>query len=387
MSILKKEIIFKNVDELKGIGKKFSKYLKNKKIEKVKDLLLNLPYSEIDRSKIYKLNQLEIGQIQTIKVLVKKLNFPRTRNLPNKIICEDETGKIDIVYFNSREGYLRKLFPLQKWIIISGKINFFNKNYQITNPEYVTSLENENYVKQVIPKYSLTKGINEKKYRTISDQVINNLPDIDDWYSEDFLKKYNFLDWKNNIIKLHKSKDSQDIRSNSYRRLVLDEICANFFVLLENRKKIKIKKKENKNFKFDESNKILQNLPFKLTKSQNHVFKEISKDLESNTRMFRVIQGDVGSGKTIIAFLSIANVFESNHQCALMAPTEILARQHYELAKKIFIKNKIKISFLTGKTEMNKKKEIIDGLEKGKIDLIIGTHSLFQKKLILKIWV
>ena len=159
---MKKDFIFNKVNNLKGVGPQLSKYLKKKRIEKIKDVILNLPYSETDRSKISKLNSLEVGKIQSIKVKVMKLNFPRIRNLPNKINCEDETGKIDIVYFNSREGYLRKLFPVNNWVIISGKISYFNKKYQITNPDYVTSLDNEDYVIKNIPKYNLTKGINEK---------------------------------------------------------------------------------------------------------------------------------------------------------------------------------------------------------------------------------
>ena len=186
---MKKDFIFNEIIQLKGVGPQLSKYLKKKKIEKVKDIILNLPYSETDRSKIYKINELEVGKIQSIKARVIKLNFPRIRNLPNKIICEDETGKIDIVYFNSREGYLRKLFPINEWIIISGKINYFNKKYQIANPEYVTKLENQSYVIKNIPKYNLTKGINEKKYRLISEQVINNIPKINDWLDKDFIKK------------------------------------------------------------------------------------------------------------------------------------------------------------------------------------------------------
>ena len=196
---MKKDFIFNDVDKLKGIGLQLSKYLKKRKIEKIKDIILNLPYSETDRSKLYKLNELEIGKIQTIKVIVKKLNFPRVRNLPNKIICEDETGKIDIVYFNSREGYLRKLFPLNSWIIISGKINYFNKKYQITNPDYVTTLDKQDYVVKNIPKYNLTKGINEKKYRQISDQVINNLPKISDWLNKDFVDANKMTNWNDSI--------------------------------------------------------------------------------------------------------------------------------------------------------------------------------------------
>ena len=121
---MKKDFIFKNVDVLKGVGSQLSKYLKKRRIEKIKDVILNLPYSETDRSKLYKLNELEIGKIQSVKVLIKKLNFPRIRNLPNKIDCEDETGKIQIIYFNSREGYLRKMYPVNEWVVISGKISF-----------------------------------------------------------------------------------------------------------------------------------------------------------------------------------------------------------------------------------------------------------------------
>ena len=173
---MKKDSIFSNINNLKGIGPQLTKYLKKRKIEKVKDIIFNLPYSDTDRSNIVKLNALEVGSICSVKVKVKKLNFPRIRNLPNKVICEDETGEIDIVYFNSREGYLRKLFILNEWVIVSGKINFFNQKYQITNPDYVTSIKNQGYVLKNIPKYNLTKGLNEKKYRSISENVIANLP-------------------------------------------------------------------------------------------------------------------------------------------------------------------------------------------------------------------
>jgi len=383
MDLLKKDFVFNDVTKLKGVGKQLSRYLKNKKIEKIKDIILNLPYSETDRSKIVDLNNLEVGKIQTIKVLVKKLNFPRIRNLPNKILCEDNTGKIEIVYFNSREGYLRKLFPINQQILISGKINFFNKKYQITNPDYVTAIEKEGYVKKIIPKYSLTKGINEKKYRLISDQVIENLPYVEEWHNTTFLKKNDFLNWNENIIALHKTKDSQNKLSNSYKRLAFDEIFANFLALSENRKKIK-KRKDKKSFNSILSNEILNELPFKLTISQKKVLNEINSDLESNTRMFRIIQGDVGSGKTIVSLLSICSVIENNQQCALMAPTEILAKQHYELAQKLFKNKKINISFLTGKTEHKLRKKVIENLKKGTINLVIGTHSLFQKKIFFK---
>ena len=380
---MKKDFILNDVKTLKGVGIQLSEYLKKKRIEKIKDIILNLPYAETDRSKLFKLNELEIGKVQSIKVIVKKLNFPRIRNLPNKIYCEDETGKIQIVYFNSREGYLRKLFPINKWVIISGKIGYFNKNYQITNPDYVTSPENQDYVVKNIPKYNLTKGINEKKYRLISEQVINNLPKIEDWLDENFIKDNNLTNWNEAILKLHLSKDSKNNQSKSYKRLVFDELCANFLTLSENRRRVKIRKVPKK-FNLDNYNYLIKKLPFILTNSQKNVLEEINNDLLSDKRMFRIIQGDVGSGKTIVSILSILNVISSNYQCALMSPTEILAKQHFDLIKKIMDKNDLKIEFLTGKTDYKTKKEILSNLKNGKIDLLIGTHSLFQKKIYFK---
>ncbi len=380
---MKKDYIFNEISNLKGVGAQLSKYLKKKKIEKIKDIILNLPYSDTDRSQIYNLNELEVGKIQSIKVIVKKLNFPRIRNLPNKIICEDNTGKIEIVYFNSREGYLRKLFPLNQWVIISGKINYFNKKYQITNPDYVTSLKNQEYVIKNIPKYNLTKGINEKKYRSISEQVINNLPFVEDWLDVDFIKKNNLINWNHGIKRLHSSKEAKDNKSISFRRLVFDELCANFLTLSQNRKRIH-KSKYPKKFNNSHSDFIIKNLPFKLTNSQQKVFNEINADIRSSNRMFRIIQGDVGSGKTIVSLLSILNVIKSGYQCALMSPTEILAKQHYVLSKKIFQNTNLKIDFLSGKTELKDKKNILNNLINGKSDLLIGTHALFQKKINFK---
>ncbi len=383
MTFLKKNFFFQNVKNLKGVGPQLTKYLKKKKIERVKDIILNLPYDETDRSNISSVNKLVIGKIQTIKVKVIKYNFPRIRNLPNRIFCEDETGKIDIVYFNSREGYLRNIFPLNRWVVISGKVNYFRNKYQITNPDYVTSTEKINYVAKNVPKYKLTKGINEKKYRSISEQVIKDLPIIKDWLNEDFLKSNNLEGWNESIQRLHNSNDSKNIISKSLRRIIFDEICANFLTLSTNRKRIK-KIKDKKIFKNKYENIILMNLPFQLTNSQKEVLRQINLDLGSDKRMFRLMQGDVGSGKTIVSLLSIANVIESNYQAALMSPTEILSYQHFKLAKDIFKETNIRIEFLTGKTDSKKRKEILKEIKKGKIDLLIGTHSLFQKKVNFK---
>ena len=135
--------LFQNISKLKGVGNKTRNLLKKKKIEKISDLLWSIPQGFTDRTNVQTLDKLEIGKITTIKVKVVKYNFPRIRNLPNKVICTDEKGKIDIIFFNSREGYIRKILPLNSLVIISGKINFFRKKYQITNPAYVVPIDKE----------------------------------------------------------------------------------------------------------------------------------------------------------------------------------------------------------------------------------------------------
>ncbi len=382
MDLIKKNnFLFKNVISLKGVGKKLSNYLKNKKIEKINDLLWNFPYSYTDRSELVNLSKLEIGKIFTIKIKVIKYNFPRIRNLPNKIICEDNIGKIDLVYFNSREGYLRKILPLNEWVVVSGKIGFYKNRYQITNPDYVTKIENLNYVQKIIPKYSLTDGINEKSYRKIIEQVLSNIQNNEDWYDEQFNKEMKFDSWKKSILKVHQDNKNRDINSNYYRRLAFDEIFAHLLTMSKNRKKIKNVLKKKKKFKNIISDKIINKLPYQLTIGQKNAIAEINKDLASNKRMFRILQGDVGSGKTIVSLVAISNVIESNFQCAIMAPTEILAKQHFTLANEIFKSHKIKIDLLTGKTENKERKKILNDLEDNKTKLIIGTHALFQKKI------
>ena len=380
----KNNYLLSEVTKLKGVGVRLSKYLKNKKLERINDLLWNLPYSYTDRSKNSPLNKLEIGKISTIKVLVKKYNFPRIRNLPNKVNCEDETGKIDIIFFNSREGYIRKVLPLNKKVVISGKINFYKKKYQITNPEYITPIDNMGYVQKVIPKYSLTQGINEKLYRKIIEQIIRNLPEVEEWHDPKFLKENKFPLWRESITTIHNPNETKNFNSNAYRRLAYDEIFSHLLVLSKNRKKIKRIKKNPKKFIGNESSKLINSLDFKLTKSQEKVINEINFELKSNNRMFRILQGDVGSGKTIVSLICVLNVIESGFQCALMAPTSILANQHFNLAKKLFKNTAVNVEILTGKTEYKKRKEIMDNLNKNKIHFLVGTHSLFQNKILFK---
>ena len=377
------DFLFQNVSILDGVGTKTIKLLKKKKIEKISDLLWNFPQGFTDRSNLQTLDKLEIGKITTIKVKVVKYNFPRIRNLPNKVICEDKNGKIDIIFFNSREGYIRKILPLNTSVIISGKINYFKKKYQITNPAYIVPINKEDYVNKIIPKYSLTEGLTEKIYRKLIEQVLKNITDLTEWHNDKILKKIGNVGWSQSIFNVHQDKEN-NFNSKFHRRLAYDEILANLLVLSQARKRIKKFKKIKKRFNNHLSNQLIRNFNFELTKNQVSIIKEINSDLQSEYKMFRLLQGDVGSGKTIVSLIAAANVIKSNWQVALMAPTEILAKQHYNLACKIFKSTNINIKFLSGNSDSKQKKLIQENLINGKINFLIGTHALFQKNIQFK---
>ena len=383
MSLIDKEkFLFKDLKSIKGVGFQISKYLKKKKIEKIIDLLWNFPYDNVDRSIQEKIANLREGKIYTIIVKVIKYNFPRVRNLPNKILCEDDTGKLEIIYFNSKEFYLKKMFPLNSYVFVSGKISSYKNKFQIINPDYVGKKENLKQIKKIIPKYSLTQGINEKKYKNIIKNVLDNTPEQKEWFESSFIKKYNLLSWKKSIESLHLNENKSQIKK-SIERLAYDEIFAHLISLKDNRQKVKRVKKREKVFQSNNKKKIIQNFNHNLTNDQLNALKEIEDDLKSKKKMFRIIQGDVGSGKTIVSVIASSQVIESGYQVAFMAPTEILAKQHFNLYKEIFEED-FKAEILTGKTLYKKRQDILKKLENNEIKIIFGTHALFQKKIKFK---
>ncbi len=371
--------LLSDIKELKGVGIKTYNILKKKKINNIFDLLWRLPKSYTDRSKSTKIKDLKIGEVQTVTIIPYKHNFPRIRNLPNRVNCKDETGEMDCIFFNSYEGYVKKILPLNKEVTISGKVGHFRNRYQITNPKYIS--EDASIIKDKHNKYSLTQGISERVYNKIINQILTNLPILEEWHSGQILKNFDNISWNKSIIELHKPENVGKFKSNFYKRLAYDEILSTFLVHSEIRKNIKKIKKQQKFFSENSQKNLLNKLDFKLTNDQKKSLDEINNDLKSNQKMFRLLQGDVGSGKTIVALCAAANVVKSGFQVAVMAPTEILARQHYNLAITIFDKN-INSEILSSKTQIKEKKNIINKLKEKKIDVIFSTHSIFQKNIV-----
>ena len=370
------EYLLSSLDSIKGIGKKTLELFHKKNINNIFDLLWHLPTSKIETSEETNINNLQIGKTQSIKVLPIKYNFPRIRNLPNRVICENSGKKIDIIFFNSFETYIKKILPIKKQVTIAGKVGFYKNNYQIINP--IIRNNNDNIIKD-INKYNLTSGLTINNYNKIINKVLADLPKLDEWLSKEILLKFDNVSWKDSIIKLHEEKPTNYFRSNYFNRLVFDEIFANFLLSSQTRRKIKKIKKKNKIFK-DQKDKIVNLLNMDLTNDQIKAINDINKDLKSKERMFRLIQGDVGSGKTIVSIIGAINTIKSGYQVSMMVPTEILAKQHFNFVKKNFGKL-LKVELLTSKIDLKKKREVLNNLKTDKIDFIIGTHSLFQKKI------
>jgi len=375
------EYLLSDLTKLKGVGKKTTQLLKKKNVNNIFDLLWKLPKSYTDRSLSSKIKDLKIGENQTVTIIPNKYVFPRIRNLPNKVLCNDETGILECIFFNSNEGYIKKILPLAKEVTISGKISHFRNKYQLTNPKYIS--EDSNLIKKKHNTYSLTEGISEKVYNRIINQILDNLPYLDEWHSKEISKKFKNISWNQSIKKLHDPNNIGKYKDNFYQRLAYDEIFSTFLVNSEIRKKIRKNKKVKKKFDDNKQNEIINNLDFILTSDQQKALKEINKDLSSSNKMFRLLQGDVGCGKTIVSLLAAHNTINSNFQVAFMAPTEILAKQHFNLAKKIFPK-KININLISGKSNYSEKKIVLKRLVNHKTDIIFGTHAIFQNKVKFK---
>ena len=372
---------FNPVSKVKGIGPKIKKLFNEKKIDTNIDLIFNFPYGLIDRTHCPKLNNLEIGKISTIFVKVKKHNFPRIRRLPNIVQCFDETGEINIVFFNSRENYIKEILPINGEVIISGKVNFYKNKYQITNPDYVTSTNNEEKVTKIMPTYASLKGISNKTINKIYENIIKEIPDVQEWHRDHIIKNNNWLSFKHSLVQLHNPKKIEDLDKNSlaYERISFDEIFSNLLIFAQIKKKISNVYKKPKIFSSDLKLRLIKNLSFTLTKDQETIIKEIEESLKKDKKMIRLLQGDVGSGKTIISIITGLNVIAAGYQVALMCPTEILATQHLNLIKSLTKEQNINVEILSSSINKKKQIEIKKEVLEGKINFLIGTHSLFQE--------
>ena len=374
------DFLYQNVEKLKGIGPKKASYFKNLNINTVIDIFYNLPTRSIDRTQDIDFKNLEKGQTITTLVKVKKHHFPFNPKLPYVIECEKGSLIINIIYFSIRGNFLRKKYPENKELIISGKVSFYKSNLSVAHPDYIEEIENEDKLRTFENIYPLTRGITLKDIRIVLNDAKNHLNKFDEWLNENIIKKYNFSSFNESLIKMHFPSVKEDIenRENFRKRLAVDELVSNYFAIRYLKEKTK-RKNESLNLKFNLQEKLINELPFELTKNQYKIINDINNYNNTQYRETVLLQGDVGSGKTIVSLLTAIPFIQKHKQVAYMAPTEILANQIYSNVLNHLDNEEVKPILLTGSSK--NKSKIYEKIEKGIFNFIIGTHAIFQENL------
>ncbi len=375
------DLLLSPINKLKGVGPKLENIINKLGIKLNVHFLWHFPYRIIEKKYYENIHDAPLNQLVTLKIEVVKHHPSKFRRQPYRVTCLANETEIDIVYFNARHPVLRSILPIKSIKMISGKLEFFKNKFQITHPSSVENISDIQLLREKEPVYSLTAGLNMKSFIKLSNQVLQSVPDLDEWIDKILITKYKFTSWKDAVEKLHNPEiDDTYGEKNFYRRrLAFDELFAHQLAIcivrtIDNRKK-SISFKSNDKFR----NYLIKSLEFKLTNSQLTVLKEIQSDLFSNKQMIRLLQGDVGSGKTIVALISMLAVIESGYQVTLMAPTSILAYQHFENIAKLISKLPIEIDILTGKDKGKKRLDKLEKIKKGDTKIIIGTHALIQE--------
>ena len=377
--------LFSSLDSLTGIGPKnanrLEKLLADSRSSCVIDLLFHLPHGFIDRRNQPGVKYGKIGEIITAKVHIDEhIIPPRQTSRPYKIVAHDETGEITLVFFRPRPNWLSTALPIGETRIISGRFELYSDMAQMTHPDLIATEQEFESLSLIEPVYRMTDGLSAKQLRKAMRAAIEQLPELPEWLDPELKKREQFPSFTDSLRKIHLPTDVSnfDSKSSVRRRLAYDESLACQLALAIGRHHLAKFGGTPRVAEGTLKQKIIDSLPFKLTQSQEKASLEIEQDLSSQTRMHRLIQGDVGSGKTVLALLAMAHVVESGSQAALMAPTEILARQHGESISKMCANTNMKVAVLTGQDSQKQKRETELAIETGKVDIIIGTHALFQ---------
>lgn len=364
--------------DIKGIGEKKLALLNKLGIFTVNNLLEYFPYSYIDTTRFKKISEItEEGNYSYRLKIISLMENRKKRNIrvTKFLAMDEEMNYCTIVYFNNI--FISKNLKINNVYEMYGRVKLLGKNVEIQAP---TMQNKTNVVGSIIPQYHQCKGISNLDIVKIIKNLLNSNSFFEEKLPNNILKELKLESYDTAIRNIHFPKDNESfIRAK--RRLSFDEI----FYFQLSMKKLKRNNEDAIKFEIkDETFGFIKSLSFKLTNSQNKVLDDIFRDMTSDKQMNRLVQGDVGCGKTIISFVAMFNVIKNGFQSVLMAPTEILARQHYESAKKLFSKYNIKVELLVGSLKESEKKVIREKIENRAVDIIIGTHAVFQEKVVYK---
>ncbi len=371
--------LFLPVSSISGIGPKLSVLIEKACGKYTQDVLFSMPSGVLYRPYVESKNRLIAGSLATILFEVISHQKPLKRSQPYKVKGLFDHQEAELIFFNYNEKYLQDRLKVNEKYFISGKIEFFMGKVGVLHPDFISKIKEEIPVFE--PVYPLTAGLSGKVMTRAVKSVLDGIPDLPEWQDKEFMKKQGFIDWKNSMIKAHHPQKSSDLfLDDKFRmRLAYDELLANQLALFLARSHHK--KQKGIQIKPIRSilNDVLSKLPFDLTGAQKRVIEEIRNDLLSEDKMIRLLQGDVGAGKTLVSLAALLMVCEGGFQGVLMAPTDILAGQHFNSFEKILQGTNIRIALLTGREKGKKRDKILEALLSGEIDILIGTHAVFTE--------
>ncbi len=373
------EKLEKSVQYIKGVGPKKAKLLNKIGIKTIRDLIYYFPRSYEDIREVKKISTLQNGEKASLKVIIcgtPKVYRPKRNFTIIKIQAKDETGLIHLIWFN--QDYVVNNIKVGDIINISGRVKRTGTYIEIQNPIYEKHNESGKKIGRIVPIYQLTESLTNNDLTKFIEQALETyISDTMDVIPEKIIDELNLFSFSQAIRNIHFPKDRFSYKK-AKERLVFEELFLLQLGLFILKRKNTINNKGIKFNRDDDTNKLIESLPYKLTSAQLKVFNEIKSDMESSKQMNRLVQGDVGSGKTIIAVLAMLKACNSGYQSVMMAPTEILATQHYESVKTLLNKYNINCELLVSNIAAKKKKDILRRIETGEVDIIIGTHAVLQ---------
>ncbi|TCM59008.1 ATP-dependent DNA helicase RecG [Rhizobium sp. PP-F2F-G48] len=380
--------LFASLDTLPGVGPKVGEFLarlfNRESVEdcRVVDLLFHAPHSIVDRRHQPGVAHALAGAIVTIKGRVDRhLPPPPGRSsMPYRVMLQDDTGELALTFFKVKGNWLEKQLPIDDIVIVSGKVDWFNGRASMVHPDLMVREEDAETMALVEPVYGLTAGLSPKTLRRTVEAALTRLPHFPEWLDEALLDKQEFLTAREAFIALHEPRDASDIdpRAPARRRLAYDEFLAGQLSLSLVRQRLRALPGTPVKATGALNVPVISALPFSLTGSQTAAVADILADMAREERMLRLLQGDVGSGKTAVALMAMLAAVEAGGQAALMAPTEILARQHFTTLSRLAGPAGVRIDVLTGRTKSRERDAVLDRLASGETDIVIGTHALFQ---------
>ena len=381
---MRPEILFSTfapVSGLPGVGPRIAKLIEKVAGPRLVDLYWHLPTQIVDRRYSPSLSRAPDGAIVTVTVVVERHTPAPGKRLPYKVFCSDGSGRLTLVFFHAKPDYLQRALPVGEERVVSGRIRHYGDEIQITHPDHIGTTAELDTLRAVEPVYRLTAGLTARPLQRAVRSALDQAPDLPEWLEPQFVSGRRWQGWKDALLAAHAPEAPDDLEPGNpaRERLAYDELLANQLALALVRESVR--RGAGRAVSGDGSlrKQVVASLPYSLTSAQERALEEIWKDMASHARMLRLLQGDVGSGKTIVAFLAMLNAVESGAQAALMAPTEILAQQHGDVLTPLCAELGIRLALLTGREKGKFRRETLADLEAGDIDILVGTHAIFQE--------